>query len=287
MPGGNMDILVSDTGVLWSPTGEELPRPPLLGPGALASAAESRRPSYVHIRFAFSGASLHLGDVPITRACFERLVWLLVTKQVERAIIQYPGERPESELLTTQQDIVARLDEIRGEAPGEPPRAAFFLERMSLARLNEPRRLAMRAASRAWTKARGRMSVAELNREAGRIDSRRMLVRVRGVERLETNAVSDVIRAYLPCERMSMLGRELEEQPDSIYGEWLAVAYRELAEDGAPEPGLQLVEAVVKAPGGKSVRTRYERLLLPWKSPGGDRWITSQPVLRMRRTIGH
>ncbi len=282
-----MDILVSDTGVLWSPSGAELPRPPLLGPGALASAAASKRPSHVHVRFLTRGVKLQLGDLPITRACFERLVWLLVTKQVERAVIDYPGERPESELLTTQQDIVARLDEIRGEAPGEPPRAAFFLERMSLARLDDTRRLPMRTAMRAWTKARGRMTVAELKRETGRIDSRRMLVRVRGFERLETNAVSDVIRTYLPCERMSMLGRELEEQPDGIYGEWLAVAYRELAEDGEVEPGLQLVEAVVTAPGGQPVRTRYERLLLPWRSPGGDRWITSQPMLRMRRTIGH
>jgi hypothetical protein len=46
-----------------------------------------------------------------------------------------------------------------------------------------------------------------------------------------------------------------------------------------------LVEAVITQAGGRAVRTRYERLLLPWRSPGGDRWITSQPVLRMRHVI--
>jgi hypothetical protein len=283
-----MDILVSETGALWSPSGHELPRPPLLGPGALASASEAvGAPNYVRLRLTPRGACLHLGGLPISRACFERLVWLLVTNRVERAIVEYPGDREESELLTTQQDIVARLDEIRGAAPGEPPRPAFFLERMALARLDEARRLPMRAAWRAWGKAHGRLTVADLNREAGRIDGGRTLLRIRRGERLETNAVSDIVRAYLPCERMSMLGREVEEQPDGIYGEWLASAYRELAEEGAPEPGLQLVEAVVSSPTGRKVRTRYERLLLPWRSAGGDRWITSQPVLRMRRSLEH
>jgi len=280
-----MDILISDTGALWSPSGDELPRPPLLGPGALASVPRFGARYYVRLQLRPNGACLHLGEVPITRACFERLVWLLVMKQVERAIIEYPGERPEPELLTSQQDIVARLDEIRGEAPGEPARPAFFLERMALARLEEPRRLPMRGAWRAWGKAHGKLTVAELKRESGRVDSRRMLLRVQRDERLETNAVSDVVRAYLPCERMSMLGREVEEQPDGVYGEWLASAYRELALDDEPEPGLQLVEAVVSSSGGRAVRTRYERLVLPWRSPGGDRWITSQPVLRMRRVI--
>jgi hypothetical protein len=86
---------------------------------------------------------------------------------------------------------------------------------------------------------------------------------------------------------MSMLGREIEEQPDNVYGEWLAAAYRELLQDDESEPGLQTVEAVVSVSDGRAVRTRYERLLLPWRSSGGDRWITSQPILRMRRVITH
>jgi hypothetical protein len=282
-----MDILISDTGALWSPSGHELPRPPMLGPGALVGVAHSAGRSYVRLRMRTRGACLHLGEVPISRACFERLVWLLVSHQVERAILAYPGERAEPELLTSQQDIVARLDEIRGAAPGEPARPAFFLERMALARLSEPQRQRMRGAWRAWGRAHGQLSVAELKREVGKVDGGRMLLRVGGDERLETNAVSDVVRAYLPCQRMSMLGREVEEQPDGVYGEWLASAYRELFQDEEPEPGLQLVEAVIACAGGRAVRTRYERLLLPWHSPGGDRWITSQPMLRMRRVIAH
>jgi len=278
-----MDILVGDTGTVWSPTGHELPKPPLLGPGALATMPQGAPKFYVRLRLGTSGACLRLGGVPITRACFERLVWLLVLNQVERAIVEYPLQRAEPELLTSQQDIVARLDEIRGAAPGEPARPAFFLERMALGRLEEPRRLPLRRAWRAWGKAHGQLSVTELNREAGNVNNRRTLLRVRR-EQLETSAVSDAVRAYLPCERMSMLGRDVEEQPDGIYGEWLASAYRELAQDDV-EPGLHTVEAVVSSVNGKSVRARYERLLLPWRSPGGDRWITSQPILRMRRVI--
>jgi hypothetical protein len=286
MPGGvAMEILISDAGTIWCPDGQELPPPPRLGPSALAGISPGGSRLHVRLRLQPRGACLHLSELPITRACFERLVWLLVLFRVERAIIESPGERPEPELLTSSDDIVARLDEIRGAAAGEAARPAFFLQRMALDRLDEPRRQPMHGAWRAWGKARGKLTVAELKRESGAINGGRMLVRVRRDELLETNAISDVVRAYLPCERMSMLGREVEEQPDSVYGGWLASAYRELVQDDRPRPGLQLVEAVITRVGGRAVRTRYERLLLPWRSPGGDRWITSQPVLRMRHVI--
>jgi hypothetical protein len=280
-----MEILISDVGTMWCPDGRELPPPPRLGPSALAGVSQSGLRFHVRLRIQPQGACLHLGEVPITRACFERLVWLLVLYRVERAIVEYPGARAEPELLTSSEDIVARLDEIRGEAAGEAARPAFFLQRMALDRLGEPRRLPMHGAWRAWGKARGRLTVAELKHESGATNAARTLVRVQRDDRLETNAVSDIVRAYLPCERMGMLGREVEDQPDAVYGGWLASAYRELVEDGQPKPGLQLVEAVIASSGGRPVRTRYERLLLPWRSPGGDRWITSQPVLRMRHVV--
>jgi hypothetical protein len=185
-------------------------------------------------------------------------------------------------MFTSSEDIVARLDEIRGAAPGESARPAFFMQRMALERLDEQRRQPMQDAWRVWTKARGKLSVADLKRESGDVNGKRMLLRIQGDDRLETNAVSDVIGAYLPCQRMTMLGRQIEDQPDTVYGEWLATAYRTLAQDTKPEAGLQLVEAVVAGADGRLIRARYERLLLPWRSPGGDRWITSQPLLRMR-----
>jgi hypothetical protein len=230
-----LDILISDTGELWSLSGHELPRPPRLGPGALASVPRRSRPFYVRLQLLPTGAGVHLGEVPITRACFERVVWLLITFRVERAIVESPGEQLKPELLTSFEDIVARLDEVRGEAHGEPPRAAFIVQRLALERLTELSRKAMYGTGREWGRARGRLSVDDLKRECGAVNGMRTLLHLKRGKRLETNAVSDVVRAYLCCERTSMLGREVEDLPDPVYGDWLASAYRELA-SGGPKP---------------------------------------------------
>jgi hypothetical protein len=280
-----MEILINDAGTIWSPHGQPLPRPPLLGPGALADATNRGVPSYVRLQIRRVGATLRLDEGPLTRACFERLVWLLVTFRVERVIIESSLAPTGTEILAASEDIFARLDEIRGATPGESARPAFFMQRMALARLDEQRREPMHDAWRTWTKARGKLSVADLKRESGEVNGKRTLLRIQRDDRLETNAVSDVVGAYLPCQRMTMLGREIEDQPDAVYGEWLASAYRTLAQDTKPEAGLQLVEAVVTGSGGRMIRARYERLLLPWRSAGGDRWITSQPLLRIRHVV--
>jgi hypothetical protein len=279
-----MDIIIDDLGNVWSPNGA-LPPAPKLGPGALSGRQINASRRYVHVRIddekRLIGASLRLGTTPITQACFERLLWILVWKKVERAVIDYRGDRAEPELLTLSKDIVARLEEISGMALIP----SFRLERLALGRLEERGRLSVLDEElRVWRRAHGQLSRRALNAEIGAINSRRMVIRVSGL-RLQMLAVSDVSLTYRPCERMRMLGQDVELQPDTVYGESLAETFREFALNDANQPGLQEVDAVITKTDGRLVRVRYERLLLPWKSRGGERWITSQPLLRMRREM--
>jgi hypothetical protein len=275
-----MDIIISDLGDVWSPNGA-LPRAPKLGPGALSSRQVNGPRRYVHVGTERWGACLRLGMTPITQACFERLTWILVLFRVERALIDYRGDRADPELLTSVKDIVARLEEISGMALIP----SFRLERLALERLEERGRLSVLDEElRVWRRAHGQLSHRALSAEIGAINGRRMVMRVSGM-RLQMLAVSDVSLTYRPCERMRMLGQDVELQPDAVYGESLAEAFREFAFSDENRPGLQEVEAVITKTDGRLVRVRYERLLLPWKSRGGERWLTSQPLLRMRREM--
>jgi len=279
-----MDILISDSGALWSPTGHELPRPPLLGPGAAENARRHGPQCYVRMRVQSKGAWVRLSRGALSRAAFERVVWLLVHNQVDRAIIDFddPGSAPE--LLISLHDVVARLDEVRGEGPGEPPRPRFFLERLALERLEGPRRIGLRKALASWARARGRIGKEELDSEIGTVNGDRTLLRVKRDESLPMEALSQTIAAYPPCERLSLLGKDIDQQPDSDFGAWISGPYRSFVREEAPS--LQLLEVAIPSPSlGTTTRARYERLLLPWQSPGGDKWITSNALVRMQRLV--
>jgi hypothetical protein len=283
-----MDIVISNTGTLWNSGGHELPRPPLLGPGALAGLKQGGPTSYAVVQLRPNGACLRLPRGGLTQACFERVVWLFVHYKIDRAIFDFNDDHSPRELVTSLQDVVARLDEVRGAGPGGPPRTAFSLERLSLGRLDEPRRAALRRAFSSWARARGKISTKDLDREVGCVDGERMLLRIQPAERLQVEAFAGVVSAYRPCERMAALGRDVKEQPDDVYGTWMADIFRDFAREPEREPSLQMIDAVIASPvNGNAVRVRWERLLLPWQTPGGDRWITSAPVVRMRRIINH
>lgn len=281
-----MDILISDRGGVWSLSGQDLPKPPALMVRRTTNLPVGHGPIYTRVFVKDSRARIALGDGPLTQACFERIIWVLVHCQVERAVVERDsaaalGAQSVPELLTSLQDIVARLDEWRGEAPGATPRPAFFLERMSIDRLSDSRRASLNHTYGTWLKARGRLTRAEIRRRAGQVKGERMLMRVETVDRLEVMAVMNTLGIYRPCHRLQMLGRDIQDQPDSLYGEFLSQPYRDLAT--GEEPSLELVEAVISPPGAPTVRSRYERLMLPWESSGGERWITTSAVPRARR----
>jgi hypothetical protein len=279
-----MDVLISGTGALWTPGGHELPRPPLLGPGALEGARRHGTTDYVHIRMLANGAWVRLCRGMLSRAAFERVVWLLVQKQINRAVIDFDDGLSAPELLASLQDIVARLDEVRGQAPGEPPRPSFFLERLALERLDGARRIGLRRALAFWGRARGRIGHADLDREIGSVTNPRMLLRAQPGGRLQMDALTSVLGANPPCERMQLLGRDIDDQPDGRYGAWISEPYRVFMHED--EPSLQLVEVAIPSRSSRQVvRARYERLLLPWQTAGGEKWITTNALVRMRRVV--
>ena len=71
------------------------------------------------------------------------------------------------------------------------------------------------------------------------------------------------------------IGEKVENQPDKEFGSWVSEYYKSVASSG--QPRYDLVTACVQYQGetGKPRRVvRYERLLLPWKTPTDEVFVT-------------
>jgi hypothetical protein len=66
------------------------------------------------------------------------------------------------------------------------------------------------------------------------------------------------------------IGQPVENQPDRDYGEWVSEFYKSVARTGQPRYD-HVTAAIRVSPGKRELFTsRYERLLLPWKTPSDE-----------------
>ena len=70
------------------------------------------------------------------------------------------------------------------------------------------------------------------------------------------------------------LGESILNQPDKEYGSWVAEFYKSVASNG--EPRYDIVSAAIQARPSQPdlFMTRYERLLLPWRTPSEEVFVT-------------
>src|SRR5260370_30418486 len=67
------------------------------------------------------------------------------------------------------------------------------------------------------------------------------------------------------------IGGKVQDQPDKTYGQWVSQFYKSVASTG--QPRYDYVTAAIERPPG-TYTTRYERLLLPWKTPSDEVLVT-------------
>ena len=74
---------------------------------------------------------------------------------------------------------------------------------------------------------------------------------------------------------MAGVGEKVANQPDKEYGQWVTEFYKSVAASG--QPRYDLVTASLRyedEPGRPTRPVRYERLLLPWKTPSDEMFVT-------------
>lgn len=71
--------------------------------------------------------------------------------------------------------------------------------------------------------------------------------------------------------RSSAIGEPIEDQPDRLFGKWVADVYRDAATN--PRPKIEAVDVIMRWPHAGRSRHRYKRLILPFQSPDATRFL--------------
>jgi hypothetical protein len=221
---------------------------------------------------------LQLRPMAFTRAAYEAAIRLMTDE--ERAIFVFDREEamPVTDVVRNFNDAAAHLEDLMSFAGESSCRSSFFSEALSLGRLRHPKRRVLRDLAITWRRARGFLS-GDLLEPFREVNSRERFVLVRTAGRHGTiQHFGHGITCFGPTE--PLVGRDIEDQPDPIYGENTARGFHEV--HLAAVPRLELVDSVIRPPGRPVQRARYDRLLLPWRAADGRGFVSSTSILRTR-----
>jgi hypothetical protein len=119
---------------------------------------------------------------------------------------------------------------------------------------------------RLWQESRGRLpqDIEAVAAKAGLLH-RIILVRrrTRSSSRLVFAHFGAGIEVMLPCQSLSMIERDVHDQPDRGYGAWVEDAYARSSQNSRLR--LESVRAVIRPSDDACVEGRYDRLLVPWR----------------------
>jgi transcriptional regulator with XRE-family HTH domain len=130
-----------------------------------------------------------------------------------------------------------------------------------------------------WQEMRGRLTddVRRAILAAGLLP-RTILVRHVSASRLVIEHVGAGIALLRPCETLLAIGSDFGDGPDRNYGAWLARAYDEALWSGALR--VESVRASVLTSAATTLRTRYDRVLLPWRGKGHEMYVIGLSIRR-------
>jgi hypothetical protein len=277
--GGNRDLILDDSGRVWRTGSQALMDSLRIGRRDYdLTRYLIRNLGFVRFRTIRTDACVTLHPRFLTRPAYESLIHLLVSHDCDRTIIERADVPNRVEIIPGVEDAAARLADL-ATAGGQLTRADFFREELSLQRLRDDRRLsALSRVMRRWRSTRGELRgdfAATFGDPALR--GRTMVIRFTDDLRGAVEYAGDGFTCFDPSWRSSVLGHDMSEQPDPQYGQQIATAYVET--HVAQSPHLEFVEAVIRVPGCSARRSRYERLLLPWRRDGA-RFVSAVSVLR-------
>jgi hypothetical protein len=219
----------------------------------------------------FSQASLH------------RLIELLVAWDTQLIVLRLVRHcpNPPVELYYDVEELAARLAVLRNVAPDTDfERPSLSLMPLSLDRLAGSGRPHQSRLYASWRRRRGVLSrkalaalTADPRGEGG------LWVRITGTERAIVETWPKYITVYSPEAVERLIGGDVADQPDPEYGAGTGDGFRRVAHRELPR--LELVDAII-TPGPNALRrwSRYDRLLLPWRSESGERWVSGLSAVR-------
>jgi hypothetical protein len=273
------DLIVDDNGRIWR-TGSRalLDSLHVAEPEADLTRYLIRNLGFVRIRTTRSGVRITLRPRFLTKAALEAIVFQMVTLEHERFVIEIADIPNRVEIIPGLEDAAARLADLASVA-GNITREDFYREEISLHRLRgNPRLSPLVGLLQRWRRGKGNLRT-DLATEFGdpALRGRATVMRMTGDTGGVIEYCGDGFTWSEASWRHTMVGHDASGHPDPQYGQNFWAGYLETQRAQAPR--LEFIEAVIRVPGYPARRSRYERLLLPWRRDGCQ-FVSVVSVLR-------
>jgi hypothetical protein len=191
--------------------------------------------------------------------------------------IKYLGTVWQSEISSSTEHTVARLSELCAAAFVPPPTDKYVVEQRDFSKLIERAEDPFCSIAQKWRMAFGYFDETVLPFAIKHdLLSRMIIIGVKrasgeSVFRFIGNGFRWVGEDYI----VRGVGDKVVDQPDKEYGAWVSEFYRSVA--GSGQPRHDLVSAAIRwedEPGKPFRVSRYERLLLPWRTSSDETFVT-------------
>ena len=200
-------------------------------------------------------------------AAYDALYRWLLNRRFDRIVLTWLESGWQNEMLRSNQAALIRLDDLIEEAKRQRP-DEFLSRKLEGPSQRDPR--AMHQLFEQWPQLAANLDEHQLRRILEPLIGHRYVV-VKGQREAKNLVFSEFgggIFANYDVWRSVAVGAPIQEQPDRVYGRWVAGAYMEALKSNAPR--LDQVDAIVCWPREGRLRMRYQRLIVPIKSADGE-----------------
>jgi hypothetical protein len=200
----------------------------------------------------------------------------LLTSQIKLFRLKYFDVSWKSEIICSAELAVARLSELCGPRFALSAEERFHVEPQDFSNLFQIEEGPLRLFAQKW-----RMSFGHFDPSVIPFAIKHQLFSLMVIAGIKAGGGDPVFRfigdgfKWLETEyQFYGIGQRIDNLPDKEYGRWLAEFYKSVATSG--QPRYDIITATIQTDLGKKKPyvTRYERLLLPWKTRSDEIFVS-------------
>ncbi len=196
----------------------------------------------------------------------------LLTSTVRLFRIKYFTTSWQSEILPAPDLAVSRLSELCAPRFAPAPKDRFLVEPQDYSKLYDGGEGPLQLLAQKWRMSFGRFDPSVISFAIKQqMLSRMMIFGIKpDCDDPVFRFIGDGFRWLESDYQFNGIGERVENQPDKDYGGWVSDFYKSVARTG--QPRYDHVSAAIQATAGERhlFTTRYERLLLPWKTSSDE-----------------
>lgn len=267
--------MFDDAGEVWPSVEEELTRrlATHMCPRQLCDYAVTNL-GFISLEDVGQSIHIRLRKSKVSPVALTSLLYCLADRSFGRAVLSVLDADWTHEIFGNARTLYARLNRLAVEM-FEDEGDRFFQETVELDDLEpfEPHAILYRY----WKSHRLDMQNA-VQLSCDLFDGRFTIVSVQPSSDMVIEHVGGGYTTYSNSYVERAPGTRYEDEPDSVYGQWVASTHRDVHQSG--EPLLEDVDALIGASRGDRRRVRYRRIVLPFTSAVGDPFLVTASTVR-------